>query len=239
MKIVVATKNPGKVREFAALLADLGLELVAATEMPEVDETGATFADNAALKARAAAEWAGLWALGEDSGLEVDALGGAPGIHSNRFAGPNTTEEMRNRRLLELLADVSEADRTARYRAALAVASPTGELHLFHGACEGRILAEPRGKGGFGYDPLFYLPEYGCTMAELPPEEKNRISHRARAVAAAIGLLGGLTTETRSHGEGAEVLTAETQRAAHHGDTESRRGGGGIDRRDAEGAERD
>ena len=187
--LVVATKNPGKVRELRALLGDLPLELHAADQMPEVDETGATFAENAELKARAACEWSGLWALADDSGLEVDALNGAPGGHSNRFAGPNTTEAQRNERLLELLRDVPAPQRTARYRAVIAVAAPDGRLWLSEGTCEGVILDAPRGTDGFGYDPLFYLPQFDRTMAEIDPTLKNRISHRGRALQHAQELL--------------------------------------------------
>jgi XTP/dITP diphosphohydrolase len=194
-RLVVATKNPGKVGELQALLADLPIELVSAEGMPEVEETGATFAENAELKARAAADWSGEWALADDSGLEVDALGGAPGVHSNRFAGANTTEVQRNTRLLELLEGVPAERRTARYRAVVAVASPDGRVWLSEGACEGVILEQGRGGGGFGYDPLFYLPDRGRTMAELPPDEKNRVSHRGRALAAALPLLERLAGE--------------------------------------------
>ena len=188
-RLVVATKNRGKVRELCALLADLPLELLPAEEMPEVEETGATFAENAELKARAAAAWAGEWAIADDSGLLVDALDGAPGVHSNRFAGPNTTEADRNRRLLELLEGISPERRTARYRAAVAVAAPDGRVWVSEGECEGVILDSPRGEHGFGYDPLFLVPEYGRTMAELDPPLKNRISHRARALAGARVIL--------------------------------------------------
>jgi XTP/dITP diphosphohydrolase len=189
LKLVIATKNPGKVREFRQLLGDVPLELSGAEEMPEVEETGATFAENAELKARAAAEWSGCWSLADDSGLEVDALNGAPGVHSNRFAGEGTTEADRNRRLLELLRDVPPQERTARYRAVIAVAAPDGKVWLYEGACEGRIVEEARGEHGFGYDPHFYLPEYARTMAELGPALKNRISHRGRALAGARPLL--------------------------------------------------
>ena len=189
MRLVVATKNPGKVRELQALLSDLPLELLTADGMAEVEETGSTFAENAELKARAATEWSGAWALADDSGLEVDALGGRPGIHSNRFAGPNTTEADRNRALLKLLADTPPEQRTARYRAAIAITAPDGRIWVVDGACEGRIIDEPRGEHGFGYDPHFLLPDYGKTMAELDPALKNRISHRGRALAAARPIL--------------------------------------------------
>jgi XTP/dITP diphosphohydrolase len=188
-ELVVATKNPGKLRELRALLGDLPLELRSADDIPDVDETGTTFAENAELKVRAAVAWSGAWALADDSGLEVDALDGRPGVYSNRFAGENTTEQQRNHRLLELLADVPRERRTARYRAAVALAAPDGRIWITEGTCEGVIVDEPRGENGFGYDPHFYLPEWGKTMAELDPDTKNRISHRARALAAARTML--------------------------------------------------
>ncbi len=188
-ELVLATRNEGKVREFQALLGSLPLQIRGADGMPEVEETGTSFAENAELKARAAAGWFGVWAIADDSGLEVDALDGAPGVQSNRFAGEGTTEADRNRRLLELLAEVPPALRTARYRAAVAIASPDGRVWVFEGACDGQIVDDPRGSGGFGYDPHFLLPEWGRTMSELAPEEKNRISHRARAFAAARTML--------------------------------------------------
>lgn len=188
-RLVVATKNQGKVRELRALLSDLPLELLSADDMPEVDETGSTFEENALLKARAAAAWSGEWALADDSSLEVDALNGGPGVHSNRFAGENTTEAQRNTRLLELVEGVPPERRTCRYRAAVAIAAPDGRTWVTEGACEGVLLTEYRGTHGFGYDPLFYLPEAGQTMAELDPATKNRISHRARALAGARSVL--------------------------------------------------
>jgi XTP/dITP diphosphohydrolase len=190
----VATRNPGKVREIAALLADLPLDLSDAAEMDDVAETGTTFEENAALKARAAARHFGQWALADDSGLEVDALDGAPGIYSARYGG-RPTDAARNELLLEHLAGVPDAARAARFRAAAALAAPDGRVWVREGACEGRIARAPRGEGGFGYDPLFYLPEYGCTMAELPPATKNRISHRARALAALRPLLERLVLD--------------------------------------------
>jgi XTP/dITP diphosphohydrolase len=191
-RLIIATRNPGKVREFRALLGDLSLEIAAAEGMPEVEETGSTFAENAALKARAAAEWSGEWALADDSGLEVDALNGAPGIHSNRYWGDGTTEAERNAFLLRDLRDVAPEQRTARYRAVIAVAAPDGRLWLSEGACEGLIQDEPRGEHGFGYDPHFFVPEFGCTMAELDSDTKNRISHRARAFSNALPTLEAL-----------------------------------------------
>jgi XTP/dITP diphosphohydrolase len=192
-RLVIATANPGKVRELRALLSDLPIELLAAEGMPEVDETGTTFGENAELKARAAAGWSGEWALADDSGLEVDALDGAPGVYSNRFAGEGTTEAQRNTRLLELLADTPRERRTARYKAVVAIAAPDGRVWLNEGACEGVIIDQASGDNGFGYDPHFYVPEHGKTMAELDPQLKNRISHRARAMAGARSILERLT----------------------------------------------
>lgn len=192
-RIVLASANPGKLREFRALLAELPVELLGAEGMPEVEETGATFAENAELKARAAAEWSGEWSLADDSGLEVDALNGAPGVYSNRFAGEGTSEADRNRRLLELLRGVPDEQRTARYRAVVALAAPDGRVWLYEGVCEGLIVDQAAGVNGFGYDPHFFVPEYGMTMAELDPAIKNRISHRARAMAAARSILERLS----------------------------------------------
>jgi XTP/dITP diphosphohydrolase len=186
--LVLATRNQGKLREIRALLAGLPVELRDAGDMPEVEETGATFAENAARKARAAAAQFDAWALADDSGLEVDALDGGPGIYSARYGGL-ATDAARNALLLEGLRDVSDERRAARFRAAVAVAAPDGRVWIREGACEGVITRAPRGAGGFGYDPLFFLPEFGKTMAELPPEVKNRISHRARALAGARRLL--------------------------------------------------
>lgn len=188
-RLTVATKNAGKIREFRTLLGNLPLELVSADGMPDVDETGATFEENASLKARAAAEWSGEWSLADDSGLEVDALGGAPGVHSNRYWGENTTEAERNAFLLRDLDTVSPERRTARYRAVVALAAPDGRIWLFDGACEGVIQDEPRGQNGFGYDPHFFMPEFGQTMAELDPALKNEISHRGNAFRAALPYL--------------------------------------------------
>ena len=153
------------------------------------DETGATFAENAALKARHAADGSGQLALADDSGLEVDALGGAPGVRSARWAGAGADDEANRRRLIRELAGVPEDRRTGRFRCAIAVARPVGPVEVVEGALEGRLLTEPRGTGGFGYDPLFLLPERGLTLAELPLDEKNAVSHRARALERALPLL--------------------------------------------------
>lgn len=198
-RVVVATRNPGKVRELARLLAPIGVDLVALDEVapdaPDVEEDGATLEANAVKKARDAARRTGLAAIADDSGLEVDALGGAPGVRSARYAGVGDTrqerDEANNAKLLDELARRPEAPRTARFRCVLAyVADATAEALTAAGACEGVIVEGPRGDGGFGYDPLFRpLDEDHRTMAERSPAEKNARSHRA---AAARGLLAAL-----------------------------------------------
>lgn len=190
MKLVIATRNPGKLREIQDILGDLPVELVATLDLPEVEESGASFAENAELKARAAARHSGCWALADDSGLEVDALAGEPGVRSARYGSPTvTTDAGRNALLLERLRGVPGDQRAARFRAAVAIAAPDGRVWIREGACEGVIAQSPRGAGGFGYDPLFFLPSHGRTMAELDPRTKNRISHRARALAGARQVL--------------------------------------------------
>lgn len=187
-KILVATSNPGKLREYRLLLADLPIEVVSLTEAgvtETVEETGQTFAENAVLKAKTYARQTGLITLADDSGLEVDALGGQPGVRSSRFAGPGANDRQRIELLLHNLAQVPWERRTARFKAVVALATPDGHVETFEGVCEGFITDVPRGRHGFGYDPVFYLPELGRTMAELPPEVKNQISHRARALQAA------------------------------------------------------
>ena len=194
-RLVIATQNSGKLREFRQLLAGRPFQVVAAESMPDVEETGETYAANATLKARAVAAWANEWALADDSGLEVDALGGEPGLRSTRWAGPDSTEESRNKMLLARLADVPTERRTARYRAACVLAAPDGRLFVGEGVCEGVVLTAGRGERGFGYDPLFYLPERDRTMAELSAEEKNEISHRARALQALHSVFKALCGE--------------------------------------------
>jgi XTP/dITP diphosphohydrolase len=189
----LATSNPGKVREFERLLAAGGLPLavlgLAEVGLSAPPETGVTFAENATLKARTAAVASGLPALADDSGLEVDGLDGAPGVYSARYAGEGAGDEANRQRLIAELARVPEAERTGRFRCAIAVALPDGTVETVEGACEGRLITEPRGTEGFGYDPLFLLPGRGRTLAELPLAEKNRISHRAQATARALPVL--------------------------------------------------
>lgn len=187
-ELLVVSYNPGKLKELLTLLADWPARLVTPAEIGlrlDIAETGATYAENARLKAVAHAQASGLWALADDSGLEVDALGGAPGIRSARYAGENARDADRWALLLRRLAHVPWEKRIARFRAVVALAQPGGKVAFAEGVVEGMIALAPRGSGGFGYDPLFYIPDYGCTMAELPPEIKNQISHRARAIRAA------------------------------------------------------
>ncbi|MGB9588226.1 MAG: XTP/dITP diphosphatase [Armatimonadota bacterium] len=196
--IVLASRNPKKIKELKALLADLPVRVISLDDfcgVPEVEETGQTFAENAEIKAKTVAQATGLISVADDSGLEVDALGGQPGVYSNRFAGPDATDRDKYMRILELLQGVSDDNRTARFHAAVAVATPEGETVVVEGTCEGRIAREPRGEGGFGYDPIFYLPEFGRTMAELPPDVKNQISHRAKAMHAAKNVIRRLLPE--------------------------------------------
>jgi len=195
-RLVIATTNPGKAREIARMLSDLPFEFRSLSDyppMPEPEEIGATFEQNAGIKALAAANHTGELALADDSGLVIDALGGAPGIHSSRFAGEGASDEERNAKVLELMKDVPDDERTARFTAAAAVAEPGRLIGTVEGTVEGRIVREPRGKNGFGYDPIFCVPKLGRTAAELLPEEKDRISHRGKALAAAKELLRRLT----------------------------------------------
>jgi XTP/dITP diphosphohydrolase len=187
--LVIASGNAGKVREFAALLAGLGLEIRPQPEGLEVEETGLTFVENARLKAIAVARASGCWALADDSGLAVDALDGAPGVHSARYAA---SDPERIARLLAALGAANQQraaaglapQRSARFTAALALADPSGNLRLeVEGHCPGEILETPRGSGGFGYDPVFLVPETGLSFAEMDKATKARIGHRGRAFA--------------------------------------------------------
>jgi len=190
MRLLVATRNQGKRQEFQQLLAPLGATIDFPDDLDihiDVREDGTTYADNARKKAEGYARASGLLTLADDSGLEVDALGGAPGIHSARYASGH--DAGRVTKLLSHLRDVSWEARTARFRCVVFMVTPGGDVHQAEGTCEGMIAFEPMGEGGFGYDPIFYLPDRACTMAQLSPEEKNRISHRARAVQAAFPAL--------------------------------------------------
>ncbi len=194
MRIVIATKNAGKLREYERLLADVpGLELMTLASFDlrmEVVEDCDTFAGNARKKAREIAAAVAMPCLADDSGLEVDALGGRPGVRSARYAGERASDAENNEKLLRALGDVPDEDRAARFRCAIAVVDAKGvELAFAEDACEGRITTEPRGTHGFGYDPLFVPEGFSETMAELGPETKNRISHRAKAAAKLVPLL--------------------------------------------------
>jgi len=195
MKILLATQNLGKVRELRDLLMDEEIEVLSLQDIPDwedVEENGVTFAENAALKAREAVRRTGLIALADDSGLEVDTLEGAPGVYSARYAGEPKDDERNIDKLLQLLETIPEDKRTARFRCALVMATPFGEEYLTEGAVEGRILTQRRGLDGFGYDPVFYLPEFARTMAELTLAEKNKLSHRAQAFRQVIPILRNL-----------------------------------------------
>jgi XTP/dITP diphosphohydrolase len=194
-KLLIATHNQGKVREYRELLSELPLEVTyldAEGITREVEETGATMEENARLKASQYAELSGLWTWADDSGLEVDALGGAPGVYSARYAGEGATDADRYRKLLDALTGVPWDSRSARFRCAVALATPEGEMRVTEGVCEGVIAFGPAGENGFGYDPVFYMPERGATMAQLPSELKNQVSHRARASQKALLLLQGM-----------------------------------------------
>lgn len=200
--VVLASGNQGKLDELRSLLGP-GFSVFSAHELDATlpEETGQTFEENAILKARAVSEQTGHIAIADDSGLEVDALDNAPGVYSARYAGPDATDDQNTARLLRQLADVPSATRTARFRSTIAIAFTPDDVITTHGSVEGQIVASPRGTGGFGYDPVFELPD-GRTMAELAPEEKNAISHRGLAMRAAVAMLQQRLT--------AEVTATET-----------------------------
>ncbi len=182
--VILATWNKGKVNEYRSLLQDVPVRLVTPAEkgiITNVTETGHTYEENARLKAVVLARESGLIALGDDSGLEVDTLHGEPGIMSARYAGENASDRDRVNYLLSRMKDIPWEKRTARFRCIIALATPQGDVAYCSGEVQGVIAFEPRGEQGFGYDPIFYFPELGKTMAELPPDVKNRISHRGRA----------------------------------------------------------
>ncbi len=193
MVLVIATENKHKGEELASILRqEMEIDVRTLADFPGVKlppETGSTYRENAVQKALAAAKATGHWAMGDDSGLEVDALGGAPGLYSARFAGEGVTYADNRKKLLDQLGDRPDDQRTARFICTIAIASPDGKVEVVEGRCEGRITRGEAGGGGFGYDPIFFLPTHDKTFAEISPEEKNRISHRGRAVRAAISLL--------------------------------------------------
>ncbi len=191
-EIVLATGNKGKVKEFEGLLHGIAGRIIGLGDLespPEVVEDGETFMENALKKARTIAKYSGKPALADDSGLAVDALGGRPGVYSARYSGEDATDEKNIDKLLGELGDAEH--RSARFVCFLALVTPDGKETVVSGKCEGVILTEPRGSGGFGYDPVFYLPEYGKTMAEIPADLKNRISHRAHAAEKLVRILKG------------------------------------------------
>ena len=199
-KLLVATRNAGKLRELTQLLGDVPCDLVSLDDVGidhEVDETGATFDENAALKAETYCRLSGIITLADDSGLEVDALGGEPGIRSARYAGPDVSDADRVAFLLAKLADTSPDTWSARFRCSIAIAAPGEDVELHSGACEGRIVPKPRGKNGFGYDPIFEFPNMGLTMAELPTRLKNALSHRALAAQSAVKSLSARFVSSR------------------------------------------
>ncbi len=195
MKLVLATKNEGKVREITKLLAGQDIEVLCLADFPEIDEIvedGETFRENAVIKATEVCMQTGLITLADDSGLEVDCLDGLPGVYSARFAGEDKDDRANNQKLLELLEGIPEEQRTARFKCVMAVADTEFFVYIAEGTCAGIIAQEQRGDGGFGYDPLFYLPEQGKTFAELDLETKNKISHRARALEVVLDILSDL-----------------------------------------------
>ena len=186
-EIVIATENAGKLREIEESLQGMGLKILSLKDfpfLPPIEEDGSTFQENALKKAKTVAYYTGRLTIADDSGLEVDFLGGRPGVHSARFAGQGASDADNNYKLLQLLKDVPPSQRGASFRCVIAVADPQGEQKWVEGGCRGIIGDRERGENGFGYDPLFILPELGKTLAELPLQEKNKVSHRGKALAA-------------------------------------------------------
>ena len=190
MKLVLATQNPKKLKEMNEILSHLGVEIVSEAELGvriEVEETGETFTDNARLKATAVMQATGLPAVADDSGLMVDALNGEPGVYSARYGGPDCISDSdRINYLLKKLENVPEGKRTAKFVSVITLVTPDGKEIVARGECPGHILFERHGNGGFGYDPVFFAEDAGCTFAELAPEQKNQVSHRARALRAFV-----------------------------------------------------
>ncbi len=190
--LVIGTRNKKKLAEIRELLTDLDFNVLSIDDfpnIPEIEEDGETFEENAKKKAVEVAQITKCLTLADDSGLEIDYLGGDPGIRSARFAGENATDEDRNRKVLALLEDAPKSERTARFKCSIAIVSPDVQVGIVTGVCEGEIALQPRGDAGFGYDPIFIVPAYGKTFAELGAEKKNQISHRALALKKAKELL--------------------------------------------------
>ncbi|MCS6919479.1 MAG: non-canonical purine NTP pyrophosphatase [Fimbriimonadales bacterium] len=202
--LVIASHNRSKSREIEQLLraglSNLPVEVRLLADYPNApeppDENADSYIGNAVIKAQACAAFTGSISFADDAGLEIDALGGKPGLHSRRFAGEETPFSVKMGILLEMLKDTPPERRTARFRCAVAIALPTGAVHTFEDTLEGRIADAPRGQAGFGYDPIFYVPNLGCTLAELPSEFKNRISHRAKVMRQAIPKLRELLSQS-------------------------------------------
>ena len=199
-KIVLATQNKGKTKEFIAMLAKSSLDVQVISMLdipnpPEIIEDGSTFKENAYIKAKAICSQTNLITLADDSGLEVDYLDGKPGIHSAIFAGEPRDDKRNNEKLLSLLQNVSYEKRTARFRCTICIMTTTGHSFETYGTCEGIILNEPKGENGFGYDPIFYLPEYKKTLAQLDLELKNKISHRSEAFEKAVKILSDILSK--------------------------------------------
>lgn len=186
-KIIFATSNPGKMSEIREIMQDLGVEILSMKEAgieADIVEDGKTFEENALIKARTIRDLAGCLVLADDSGLEVDALNGEPGIYSARYMGEDTSYDLKNANIIERLFGMEDEGRSARFVCVIAAAFPDGTEETRQGTIEGRIAYEPAGENGFGYDPIFYVPEYGCTTAQLSAEQKNEISHRGKALRA-------------------------------------------------------
>ena len=185
MKVIMATNNENKVREIRQMLEGTPIEIVPLREAGidvEIEENGSSFDENAAIKAEAIRDMTGQLAIADDSGLVIDYLDGAPGIYSSRFLGTDTDYSVKNMAILDMLDGVPDEQRSARFVCSMAIAYPDGKTEIYQGVMEGRIAYEIAGEGGFGYDPVFYLPDRGCTSAQLSPEEKNAISHRGNAL---------------------------------------------------------
>lgn len=203
-RLVLATTNPGKVRELQAILADsladYNFTVTSLADHPEIGhiaETGATFLENAMIKARAVCDHTGLVAIADDSGLCVDALDGTPGVHSSRYAGDNATDADNVAKLLQALRGVPEGKRSAHFRCAMVAMAPSRAVITTQGEWHGRILEAPRGSGGFGYDPVFFDPDMGKTAAELEPQTKNALSHRGKAMKALVAQFGDFWNNSR------------------------------------------
>lgn len=195
--IVIATHNLKKAGEMLQILGTRFPTIRFRTladfpDAPEPDEVGASYTENAVIKAESACLVTGRWALADDAGLEIDALGGEPGIYSKRFAGEETPFPQKMRIILERMASVPQVARSARFRCCVALARPDAETQVFEAVCEGQVAMQPSGAGGFGYDPIFYLPELGCTMADLTPEQKHAVSHRGKVLQAVGDYLANL-----------------------------------------------